>query len=54
VPLIVHGRTVYLSQFHAAADSIAMWGGLALFFVAGLIDFYKDPYQWRRKPYVTQ
>jgi hypothetical protein len=47
LPMIVHGRTVYLSTLYYILYYSMFWGGLALFFCAALIDFYKDPFKRR-------
>ena len=47
VPMIIHGRTIYLNTLFNVIYNSLFWGGLALFFIAVLIDSYKDPYNWR-------
>ena len=47
IPMIIHGRTIYLSNFYNNVYNTLLWGGGMLFFVAALIDFYKDPFNRR-------
>ena len=46
-PMIIHGRTIYLSSAYNLFYHALFWGGLVLFFCAVLIDAYKDPFNWR-------
>jgi|SRR5271154_7497978 len=47
IPTIIHGQTIYLTSLIALTYNYLFWGGFALFFGAVLIDFYKDPFNWR-------
>ncbi len=47
IPMIIHGRTIYLNTSFDTMHKSLFWGGLALFAIAVLIDFYKDPFNWR-------
>lgn len=47
IPMINHGRTIYLTPLYNIVYSTLFWGGLTLFLLAVLIDFYKDPFNWR-------
>ena len=47
IQMINHGRTIYLNAFFYTIYRCLFWGGLALFLIAALIDFYKDPFNWR-------
>lgn len=44
IPLIVNGRTIYLTRFYEIVHSVLFWGAVLSFFIAVLIDFYKDPF----------
>ena len=54
VPFGVQGHIVYLTPLLDLLHRTAFWVGLALFFGAALIDFYKDPYLRQLKSYVTR
>ncbi len=47
VPMITHGRTVYLTRFCDIVNHALFGGGLALFFCAVLIDARKNPFNRR-------
>jgi len=47
IPMINHGRTIYLSLIYSVLFNALFWGGLTLVACAVLIDFYKDPFNWR-------
>jgi hypothetical protein len=49
IPMIIHGRTIYLSSFYDGLYNTLFWGGLALFVCAVLIDFYGDPFSSRTR-----
>ncbi len=46
-PMIIHGRTIYLSSAYNIFYHAIILGGIVLFFCAVLIDAYKDPFNWR-------
>jgi len=47
IPMINHGRTIYISEIYSIAYYVLFWGGIGVLFAAVLIDFYKDPFGWR-------
>jgi hypothetical protein len=47
IPMIVHGRIVYLSSIYDFTYKVLFWGGLILFLCAVVIDIYKDPFNRR-------
>ena len=47
MPLIVHGRTVYLPQTYSVLHSASYWAIGIFITVAAVIDFRKDPFEWR-------
>lgn len=47
VPMIAHGRILYLSSMYDLLYKMLFWGGLVLFLGAVIIDFYKDPFNRR-------
>ena len=48
IPMIIHGKTIYLSPTYNAAHKLLFWGSMVLFGCAACIDFYKDPFERRR------
>jgi hypothetical protein len=48
IPMVAHGRILYLSSTYDLIYKGLFWGGLLLFLCAVLIDFYKDPFNRRR------
>ena len=44
IPMIAHGRILYVSSIYDLAYKMIFWGGLILFLCAVVIDFYKDPF----------
>jgi hypothetical protein len=49
IPRIVGGTTVYITPFYNDLLIIVPRVGFVLVLCAGLIDFHKDPFDWRWK-----
>jgi len=49
VPMIIHGRTIYVTWSLNALFHVPFWGSFAMFAGAVLIDFYKDPFNRRSR-----
>ncbi|WP_218037660.1 hypothetical protein, partial [Reyranella soli] len=51
VPMLVRGRTIYLTAVYDALHTSLFWGAFILFACAAIIDVRKDPFQrtWRIK-----
>jgi hypothetical protein len=47
IPMIAHGRILYVSSIYDLTYKVLFWGGLILFLCAVVIDFYKDPFNRR-------
>jgi hypothetical protein len=47
IPMIAHGRILYVSLVYDLTSKTFFWGGLILFLCAVVIDFYKDPFNRR-------
>ena len=48
IEMINHGRVIYLSPFYSLLHNGLFWGGLGLFACAVGVDFYLDPFGWRK------
>jgi hypothetical protein len=49
IAIVMKGVTVYLNPTYWFVFYGSFWGSMLAFFGAVLIDFYKNPFQWRRK-----
>jgi hypothetical protein len=47
MPMLVNGRTVYISGHYHVVSNFLFWGSMALLLGAVLIDFYADPFHRR-------
>ena len=48
IPVINHGRTVYLNTVFEYLYEACFWGGMLLFLSAAVIDVRRNPFRWRR------
>ena len=48
IPMINHGRTVYLTATFEYLYEACFWGGMLMFFSAAVIDLHKNPFGWQR------
>lgn len=49
IPMIVRGRTLYLSSFYHITYKVVLFGSLLIFLCSVIIDFYVDPFQRRNR-----
>jgi hypothetical protein len=54
IPIIIHGRTVYLPSLYQTLRTVALVLGLMLVCVAAVIDYRKDPHRRWGRPYVLR
>jgi hypothetical protein len=47
VPMLVNGRTVYISESYHLVSNALFWGSMAMLLIAVLIDFRADPFHRR-------